>query len=89
MNHPPESPRLLFAAPAASILVALGFTQIGHHIARLNSPITVPGESPKPWFHLHNVQRAHTVALLAALVATQRIIILRLFSLTRSKRRFS
>jgi len=27
MNHPPESPRLLFATPAAVILVALGLTQ--------------------------------------------------------------
>ncbi len=34
MNHPPESSRLLFAAPAAAILVALGLTQGGEQVAR-------------------------------------------------------
>lgn len=35
MNHPPESPRLLFAAPAVAILVAIGLTEIGQQIAHL------------------------------------------------------
>jgi hypothetical protein len=35
MNHPPESPRLLFAAPAVAILVAIGLTEIGQQMAHL------------------------------------------------------
>ena len=35
MNHPPESPRLLFAAPAVAILVALGLIEIAQKITQL------------------------------------------------------
>jgi hypothetical protein len=37
MNHPPESPRLLFAAPATAILVALGLTRLGERMGQLFS----------------------------------------------------
>jgi hypothetical protein len=37
MNHPPESPRLLFAAPAAAILIALGLTRLGERTGQLFS----------------------------------------------------
>ncbi len=57
MNHPPESPRLLFTAPAVAILVALGLTQLSDLVSRVAN-----------WPSRGNL--AHALVLTCALVAT-------------------
>lgn len=63
MNHPPESTRLLFAAPAVAVLVALGLTQLGDQMARLSG--TTSREHPQP-----DSRKSFVLALTATLAAT-------------------
>jgi hypothetical protein len=63
MNHPPESPRLLFAAPAVALLVALGFADIGAQISRLT-------QKTWPQHSQHIAVNGRTLAFAAVLVAT-------------------
>ena len=41
VNYPPKSPRLLFAAPAVAILVALGLTQVESWVTRRGQKLTL------------------------------------------------
>jgi hypothetical protein len=78
MNHPPESPRLLFAAPAVAILVALGLTEIAQQITRLSQKTFAGGQQ---WTGV-----GHLLAYALAVAATSISIVFYLAVYTPSNR---